>query len=42
MKNRDTKTISEMTKKELEENKPDGWTYTNHNGHIHIKENGQY
>ncbi len=32
-----------MTRKELQDNLPEGWDFQNHNGRIHIKdENGNY
>ncbi len=43
LKSGDSKAISGMSKKELQANLPEGWTYTEHNGRVHIKdENGAF
>ena len=36
--NNDARAISRMSKKQLKSNLPDGWTYTEHNGRVHIKD----
>ena len=33
-----SKVISSMSKKQLQANLPDGWTYTEHNGRVHIRD----
>ena len=33
-----SRVINSMSKEELQANLPDGWTYTEHNGRIHIKD----
>ena len=39
----DSKVISSMSKEQLQANLPDGWTYTEHNGRVHIKDaNGNF
>ena len=38
----DAEALSNMTRKELEDNLPEGWTYEEHNGRVHIvDENGK-
>ena len=36
--NNDARAISRMSKNQLKSNLPDGWTYTEHNGRVHIKD----
>lgn len=41
--NNDSRAISRMSKSQLKSNLPDGWTYTEHNGRVHIKDaNGKF
>lgn len=41
--NNDARAISRMSKNQLKSNLPDGWTYTEHNGRVHIKyANGRF
>lgn len=43
LRDKDAKTISNMSKEELKAALPEGWSYSEHNGRVHIKDvNGNY
>ena len=43
LRNGNSRDISNMSKEQLQDNLPEGWTYTEHNGRVHIKDaNGNF